>query len=82
MGMHVLVTDGAGYLGSILCARLLESGYQVTAVDKLIYGQQSLLHLCHCALDTSPLQCILQRVPCYSDAVFSRTLISESSYIQ
>lgn len=54
MGIHVLVTGGVGYSGSVLYSRLLESaGYRVTVVDKLIYGQQSLLHLCHCALDTT-----------------------------
>jgi nucleoside-diphosphate-sugar epimerase len=43
---HVLVTGGAGYLGSILCERLLEGGCRVTALDNLLYGQQSLFHLC------------------------------------
>jgi nucleoside-diphosphate-sugar epimerase len=44
--MKVLVTGGAGYLGSILCEHLLAAGYQVTVVDKLMYGQPSLFHLC------------------------------------
>lgn len=43
----VLVTGGAGYLGSILCGRLLESGRSVTVVDNLMYRQRTLLH--HCA---------------------------------
>jgi nucleoside-diphosphate-sugar epimerase len=43
---HVLVTGGAGYLGSILCDRLLEAGLWVTVVDNLMYGQRSLFHLC------------------------------------
>ncbi|HSB68407.1 MAG TPA: NAD(P)-dependent oxidoreductase [Candidatus Methylomirabilis sp.] len=44
--MRILVTGGAGYLGSVLCEHLLTSGYQVTVLDSLIYGQRSLLHLC------------------------------------
>ena len=46
MAEHVLVTGGAGYLGSILCEHLLDAGYRVTAVDNLMYGQHSLFHLC------------------------------------
>ena len=42
----VLITGGAGYLGSVLCEFLLEKGYQVTALDNLSYKQISLLHLC------------------------------------
>jgi len=44
--MKVLVTGGAGYLGSVLCQHLLHAGHQVTAVDNLLYGQSSLFHLC------------------------------------
>src|SRR5882724_44773 len=43
---RVLVTGGAGYLGSVLCDRLLEKGFHVTVVDSLIYRQNSLFHLC------------------------------------
>jgi nucleoside-diphosphate-sugar epimerase len=46
MKTEVLVTGGAGYLGSVLCEHLLDAGYRVTAVDKLLYGQHSLFHLC------------------------------------
>jgi nucleoside-diphosphate-sugar epimerase len=35
-----------GYLGSILCEHLLDAGHQVTTVDNLMYGQNSLFHLC------------------------------------
>jgi nucleoside-diphosphate-sugar epimerase len=44
--MRVLVTGGAGYIGSILCERLLDAGYDVTVVDNLMYGQRSLFQLC------------------------------------
>jgi nucleoside-diphosphate-sugar epimerase len=46
MNLHVLVTGGAGYLGSVLCERLLATGYGVTTVDDIMYQQRSLLHLC------------------------------------
>jgi len=46
MNQKVVVTGGAGYLGSILCEHLLLAGYNVTVVDNLMYGQNSLFHLC------------------------------------
>ena len=46
MSLNVLVTGGAGYLGSVLCERLLAAGYRVTTVDDMMYQQRSLLHLC------------------------------------
>lgn len=44
--MHVLITGGAGYLGSILTEHLLKKNYKVTVLDNLIYGEQNLNHLC------------------------------------
>ena len=46
MKRRVLITGGAGYLGSILSEHLLSKGYHVTVLDNLIYGEQSLFHLC------------------------------------
>ncbi len=46
MAETVLVTGGAGYLGSILCESLLGRGFRVVALDNLSYGEQSLFHLC------------------------------------
>lgn len=46
MSKRVVVTGGMGYLGSILCEHLLDAGHEVTAVDNLMYGQNSLFHLC------------------------------------
>lgn len=42
---HVLVTGGAGYIGSILSEHLLEAGFRVTALDSLHWGQNGPFHL-------------------------------------
>jgi nucleoside-diphosphate-sugar epimerase len=44
--LRVLVTGGAGYVGSVLCERLLAAGHGVTALDAVLHGVPSLLHLC------------------------------------
>lgn len=44
---QVLVTGGAGFIGSVLCGQLLDCGYKVTVLDNLLYKQKSLFHLCH-----------------------------------
>ncbi len=36
--MKIVVTGGAGFIGSHLCARLLEDGHQVLCIDNLITG--------------------------------------------
>ena len=46
MSQKILVTGGAGYLGSVLCEHLLDRGYAVTVLDNLLYQQNSLFHLC------------------------------------
>ena len=43
---HVLITGGAGYLGSILTRQLLDQGFKVTVLDNFMYRQDSLLEAC------------------------------------
>lgn len=44
--MKVLVTGGAGYIGSVLTEHLLHAGHEVRILDSLLYGEASLFHLC------------------------------------
>jgi nucleoside-diphosphate-sugar epimerase len=46
MPKNILVTGGAGYLGSILTPELLNKNYKVTVVDNFMYSQSSLNYLC------------------------------------
>ena len=41
----VLITGGAGYIGSMLSTKLLDLGYHVTVIDLLKYDKGSLNHL-------------------------------------
>ncbi len=43
---RVLITGGAGYIGSVLTRHLLNKGFQVTALDNLMYSQKSLFNYC------------------------------------
>ena len=40
---HILLTGGAGYIGSLLAGELLRLGYRVTVVDELLFGGESLI---------------------------------------
>jgi nucleoside-diphosphate-sugar epimerase len=41
--MKVVVTGGAGHVGAVVCGHLLAAGMNVTVVDRLAYGGESLL---------------------------------------
>lgn len=45
--MKVLISGGAGYIGSTLTDFLLSNNYSVTVIDNLSYDQTSLLHVCN-----------------------------------
>ena len=50
MKERVLITGGAGYIGSVLAGHLLDNGYSVTCLDNFSVGadsSRSLLHLVH-----------------------------------
>ena len=42
----ILITGGAGYIGSVLSRVLLERGHHVTVLDSFLYNQNSLLDCC------------------------------------
>lgn len=44
---HILITGGAGYIGSILTSELLRQNYRVTILDSLLFGGESILPFMH-----------------------------------
>ena len=42
----ILITGGAGYIGSVLTPLLLSKNFHVTVIDNLFYNQNSLNNCC------------------------------------
>ena len=40
---NILLTGGAGYIGSHVCNMLIDRGYSVTVIDSLITGNKFLI---------------------------------------
>jgi nucleoside-diphosphate-sugar epimerase len=47
MMKSVLVTGGAGYVGSVLVPKLLKKGHRVTVIDLMLYGEETLNEVKH-----------------------------------
>lgn len=44
--MRILITGGAGYIGSVMTRVFLDKGFEVTVLDNFLFGQNSLLDCC------------------------------------
>ena len=46
MGSNILITGGAGYLGSVMAPAMIDAGHRVTVLDNFMFAQNSLAQLC------------------------------------
>lgn len=73
--MRILVTGGAGYIGSVLVPKLLACGHQVTVLDNFMFGQSSLAECCsHDGFD-------VLRADCRDEATVRKLLASADAVI-
>jgi UDP-glucose 4-epimerase len=42
--MHILVTGGAGYIGSVVVEELVRQGERITVLDNLVQGHRAAVH--------------------------------------
>ncbi|HFD40108.1 MAG TPA: NAD-dependent epimerase/dehydratase family protein, partial [Anaerolineae bacterium] len=42
--MHILVTGGAGYIGSVVVEELIRQGERVTVLDNISQGHRAAVH--------------------------------------
>ena len=67
--MHILVTGGAGYIGSHTCIALIEAGHTVVVVDDFSNSHPEALKRVETICETS--------VPLYQGDVGSRALLEQ-----
>ncbi len=72
--MKILITGGAGYIGSVLVPTLLARGYEVTVLDNFMFRQSSLADCC--AYDTFQ----VVRGDCRDESLM-RSLVADADYI-
>ena len=86
--VKVLITGGAGYLGSTTASVLLENGYKVTALDNLMYKQTSLLYLCSnknfnfIQQDVTDFKLLVETIKDYDIIIVSYTFLTNKKYFE
>ena len=69
---HILITGGAGYIGSLLTSELLRQNYRVTLLDTLLFGGESGDDLVEV-----PVQHLIQPLEGQADAVIGYPVLLE-----